>query len=118
MSTTNSLSSLTGSLANSGSGTSGTSGFGQGINVQQFVQFALANQQATITNLQAQQTGLTAQTSELTKIGANISNLDNAVFALADPLGVLSSKRRRPPILPWSAQQPPALRFRGRTRSR
>jgi flagellar hook-associated protein 2 len=92
MSTTNSLSSLTGSLASSGSTTSGTSGFGQGINVQQFVQYALANQQANITALQNQQTSLNSQSAEITKISTDLSNLDNAVFALNDPLGVLSSQ--------------------------
>jgi flagellar hook-associated protein 2 len=91
MSTTNSLSSLTGSLANTGS-SSGTSSFGQGINVQQFVQFALASQQAKITALQNQQTSLNSQSAEITKISTDLSNLDNAVFALKDPLGVLSSQ--------------------------
>jgi flagellar hook-associated protein 2 len=91
MSTTNSVSSLGGLLANTGSST-GTSSFGQGINVQQFVQFALAGQQANITALQNQQTSLNAQSSEITKISTNLSNLDNAVFALKDPLGVLSSQ--------------------------
>jgi flagellar hook-associated protein 2 len=92
MSTTNSIGSLTGSLASSGSSTSGTSGFGQGINVQQFVQFALANQTATIAALQNQQTSLNTQSAEITKISTDLSNLDNAVFALNDPLGVLSSQ--------------------------
>jgi len=91
MSTTNSLSSLTGSLANTGS-SSGTSSFGQGINVQQFVQFALASQQANITALQNQQTSLNSQSAEIAKISTDLSNLDNAVFALKDPLGVLSSQ--------------------------
>ena len=91
MSTTNSLSSLTGALANTSSG-SGTSSFGTGINVQQFVQFALAGQQANITALQTQQTGLNSQAAEITKISTDLSNLDNAVFALKDPLGVLSSQ--------------------------
>ena len=91
MSTTNSLSSISGGLANTSS-SSGNSSFGQGINVQQFVQFALANQQANITALQNQQTSLNAQSAEITKISTNLSNLDNAVFALKDPLGVLSSQ--------------------------
>jgi len=92
MSTTNSLSSLTGSLASSGSTGTGTSGFGQGINVQQFVQYALANQQANITALQNQQTSLNTQSAEITKISTDLSNLDNSVFALNDPLGILSSQ--------------------------
>jgi flagellar hook-associated protein 2 len=91
MSTTNSLSSLTGALANTSSG-SGTSSFGAGINVQQFVQFALAGQQANITALQNQQTGLNSQATEIRKISTDLSNLDNAVFALKDPLGILSSQ--------------------------
>jgi flagellar hook-associated protein 2 len=92
MSTTNSLSSLTGSVVNSGSGVSGAAGFGQGINVQQFVQFALANQQANITALQNQQSNLSSQSAELTKISSYLASLDNAVFALKDPLGALSSQ--------------------------
>src|ERR1700688_3498621 len=92
MSTTNSLSSLTGSVANSGSSTAGAAGFGQGINVQQFVQFALANQQANITALQNQQSNLSAQSAELTKVSSYLASLDNAVFALKDPLGALSSQ--------------------------
>ncbi|HEV2102456.1 MAG TPA: flagellar filament capping protein FliD [Candidatus Acidoferrum sp.] len=91
MSTTNSLTSLSGALANTSS-SSGNSSFGQGINVQQFVQFALANQQANITALQNQQASLNSQSAEITKISTDLSNLDNAVFALSDPLGVLSSQ--------------------------
>ena len=91
MSTTNSLTSLSGGLANTSS-SSGNSSFGQGINVQQFVQFALANQQANITALQNQQASLNSQSAEITKISTDLSNLDNAVFALKDPLGVLSSQ--------------------------
>ena len=91
MSTTNSLTSLSGGLANTSS-SSGNSSFGQGINVQQFVQFALANQQANITALQNQQASLNSQSAEITKISTDLSNLDNAVFALSDPLGVLSSQ--------------------------
>ena len=93
MSSTNSIGGLTGSLASSGSTTSSNTGFGQGINVQQFVQFALAGQQANITALQNQQTNLNSQTSELSKISTDINALDNAVFALTDPLGVLSSEQ-------------------------
>jgi hypothetical protein len=58
MSTTNGLSSLTDSLGSSGAATTSGAGLGQGINVQQFVQFAVANQTAAITALQTQQTSL------------------------------------------------------------
>jgi len=91
----NALSSLTDALASSGSSSSASStgtGLGQGINVQQFVQYAVANQQASITALQTQQTTLGSQTSELSTIGADLSNLDNAVFALNDPLGALAAE--------------------------
>ena len=88
MSSTNSLSSLTDSVATSSS----SSGLGQGINVQQFVQYALAGQQAQITRLQSQQTTLNSQTAELSKISTDINSLDDAVFALTDPLGALSSQ--------------------------
>ena len=91
MSTTDSVTSLSGGLANTSS-SSGNSSFGQGINVQQFVQFALANQQANITALQNQQASLNSQSAEITKISTDLSNLDDAVFALKDPLGVLSSQ--------------------------
>lgn len=95
MSTINALGALTDSVASSGSSTysNGTStGLGQGINVQQFVQFAVANQQATIAALQTQRTTLASQTDELTKITSQLSTLDNAVSALKDPLGTLSSQ--------------------------
>src|SRR5271157_2715758 len=91
----NALSSLTDSIASSGSSssssTSGT-GLGQGINVQQFVQYAVANQQANITALQTQQTTLASQNSALSTISADLSNLDDAVFAVRNPLGALSAQ--------------------------
>ena len=100
----NPLSSMTDALASSssGSGTTSTSssgtstttgtGLGQGINVQQFVQYAVANQQATITNLQSQEATLATQTSELSTIGSDFTNLQNAVNALSDPLGALAAQ--------------------------
>jgi flagellar hook-associated protein 2 len=89
------LSSLTDALASSGSSSSSTTsgtGLGQGINVQQFVQYAVADQQAVITSLQTQQTTLGSQTSELATISTDLNNLDNAVFALSDPLGALAAE--------------------------
>lgn len=89
------LSSLTDALAGSGSSSSSTTsgtGLGQGINVQQFVQYAVADQQANITALQAQQTTLGSQTGELSTISTDLSNLDDAVFALSNPLGALNGE--------------------------
>jgi flagellar hook-associated protein 2 len=97
MSTTNSLSSLsslTDSIASSASGTSSSTtgtGLGQGINVQEFVQYAVSAQQAQITALQTEQTALGTQTGELSTISTDLSNLDSAVEALNDPLGALSA---------------------------
>ena len=93
MSTTNALSSLSGSLGSSGSGSSTSgAGLGQGINVQQFVQFAVANQTATITALQTEQTSLGAQNSEIGTISSDLATLQNAAAALRDPLGALSAE--------------------------
>jgi len=89
------LSSLTDALASSGSSSSSTTsgtGLGQGINVQQFVQYAVADQQANITALQTQQTTLGSQTGELSTISTDLTNLDNAVEALNDPLGALAAE--------------------------
>ncbi len=89
------LSSLTDALAGSGSSSSSTTsgtGLGQGINVQQFVQYAVADQQANITALQTQQTTLGSQTGELSTISRDLSNLDDAVFALSNPLGALNGE--------------------------
>lgn len=83
-----SLTNLTGSLASSTSGT----GLGTGINVQQFVQFALANQTAQITNLQNQQTALGSQEGEIATINSQLSSLSDAVAALRDPLGALTAE--------------------------
>ena len=92
MSTTNSLSSLTDSLGSSGAGTTSGTGLGQGINVQQFVQFAVANRTAAITALQTQRTTLGSQASEIATITSELGSLDNAAAALRDPLGALSAE--------------------------
>ena len=67
-------------------------GLGQGINVSQFVQFAEAGTQAQITNLQNQQAAIAAQVSAVGTISSTLSALQNDVFALNDPLGVLASQ--------------------------
>jgi flagellar hook-associated protein 2 len=93
MSTTSPLSSLSDALASSGSGsTTSSTGLGQGINVQQFVQFAVANQTAAITALQTQQTTLGSQAGEIATITSDLSSLGNAAAALNDPLGALAAQ--------------------------
>ena len=91
-SSVNPLSSLDDSLSttSTGSTTSGT-GLGQGIDVQQFVQFAVANQQAQITNLQTEETNLGSQNSEIATITSDLANLQTAATALGDPLGALGN---------------------------
>src|ERR1700686_2176836 len=90
-SSVSSLTSGLGSTLTSGTGSTGT-GVGQGINVQQFVQFAVAGQQASITALEAQQTSLNSQASELSTISSNLSALKNAAAVLNDPLGSLNAE--------------------------
>src|SRR6201991_2205761 len=73
------------------SSTTSSTGLGQGIDVQQFVQLALANDTANITSLQNQQTAFGAQTTALQQITTGLNNLQSAAFALSDPLGALGA---------------------------
>ena len=91
-SSVNPLSTLSSALSTSGSGTTSGTGLGQGIDVQQFVQYAVANQQATITNLQNQQSTLASQNSEISTIQSELTALDNAANALSDPLGAFNAE--------------------------
>lgn len=88
MGTTNALSSLSGAVG----GTTTSGGLGAGINVSQFVQFAVANQTASITALQTQQTTLGSQSGEIATITSQLAALNNAAVALNDPLGALNSE--------------------------
>ena len=92
---TNALVTSSGSTS-SGSGSSSTNntsgyGLGQGIDVNQFVQLALANDQATITNLQNQQGTFGTQTSTLSRITSDLNALQSTVTALRDPLGAMNA---------------------------
>lgn len=85
MSTTNiGASVLAGSQTNSSDG-----GLGAGIDVSQLVSAALANQTAELTLLQNQQSTVTSEQSALTTISNDVQSLQNAAFALTDPLGTL-----------------------------
>lgn len=75
-----------------GASLNGSTGLGQGIDVQQFVTLALAGDQANITNLQNSQSTLTSQTTALSKITSDLVALQSAIFALKDPLGALSAQ--------------------------
>jgi flagellar hook-associated protein 2 len=69
-----------------------TTGLGTGIDVSQFVQLALAGDQANITNLQNQQAGLGVQTTALQQITTDLNNLQSAANALSDPLGAFDAQ--------------------------
>jgi flagellar hook-associated protein 2 len=75
-----------------GAATGTTTGLGTGIDVAQFVQLALAGDQANITNLQNQQAGLGSQTTALNQITTDLKNLQAAANTLSDPLGALDAQ--------------------------
>jgi len=87
---------VTGLGTNTGLSTNSTSGnntgLGQGIDVNSFVQLALAPDTANITSLQAQQAAVNNESSALSAITANLTALQSAASALSDPLGILSSE--------------------------
>jgi flagellar hook-associated protein 2 len=76
----------------SAASTNTSTGLGTGIDVAQFVQLALAGDQANITNLQNSQSALSAQSSALSKITADLTALQTAAFSLNDPLGSLNAQ--------------------------
>jgi flagellar hook-associated protein 2 len=76
----------------SGISSNTSTGLGQGIDVAQFVQLALAGDQANISNLQNSQSILNAQSTALGKITSDLTALQSAAFALNDPLGSLSAQ--------------------------
>src|SRR5262249_35017970 len=76
----------------SASSTNSSTGLGTGIDVNQFVQLALAGDQAVINNLQNTQNTLNSQSQALAKINTDFQALETAAFALRDPLGALSSQ--------------------------
>lgn len=78
--------------AGSSTGTGASTGLGQGINVNQFVQMALAADQAHITNLQNQQTAAGTENAAIGTIISNLTRLKSAADALNDPFGVLASE--------------------------
>jgi flagellar hook-associated protein 2 len=82
-------------MASSVSGTTSansSTGLGAGIDVNAFVQSALANDQANITQLQNQQGDINTQSKALAQITSDLNALQSAVFALKDPLGSLAAQ--------------------------
>ncbi len=77
---------LTGSQANSTSG-----GLGAGIDVSTLVSAAMANQTAELAVMQGQQTQLTTEQTALSSFNNDVQTLQNAVYALTDPVGQMTS---------------------------
>jgi flagellar hook-associated protein 2 len=75
-----------------GSSVNSSTGLGQGIDVNQFVQLALSGDQANITQLQNQQGTLNSQSKALAQITGDLTALQSAAFALNDPLGTLNAQ--------------------------
>jgi len=84
--------SITGGAITSSSTNSTTPGLGQGIDVNSFVQLALANDQANITNVQNEKSAIDAQSQALSTIMSNLTALQTQATALSDPLGTLNSE--------------------------
>jgi len=78
--------------ATSGTSLNSSTGLGQGIDVNAFVQSALSFDQANITQLQTQQSIVDAQSKALSQISSDLTNLQSAVFSLKDPLGSLTAQ--------------------------
>jgi flagellar hook-associated protein 2 len=82
---------MTSSISGAAS-TNTSTGLGQGIDIQQFVQLALSGDNAHISNLQTSQSIFSAQSTALSKITADLTALQLAAFSLNDPLGSLNSQ--------------------------
>jgi flagellar hook-associated protein 2 len=72
--------------------TSSLGGLGSGIDVQSFVQAALAAPEAQVQQLQSEQTTFNSQTTALQQIQTDLSNLQTAEQALSNPLGDLNAQ--------------------------
>jgi len=86
-----SVSSLTTGLGTS-TGTATSASLGQGIDVNSFVQLALAGQTGQIASLQAQQATINSHSSAVSQIDSQLTSLQTSVTALSDPLGVVNSE--------------------------
>src|SRR5256885_1108213 len=91
--------------ATSGTSLNSSTGLGQGIDVNTFVQSALSFDQANINQLQTQQTIVNAQTKALSKITSDPNAPEPAVFSLKVPLA--SPASQPPPSSITIAQTPP-----------
>ena len=65
---------------------------GQGIDVRSLVQQIIASQSGELAVWQGQQTTLATQDGLLEGINNNLTNLQTAVAALADPIGALTAQ--------------------------
>jgi len=65
---------------------------GQGLDVNSLVQQIIASQSGQLNVWQAQQTTLATQDGLLAGINNNLTNLQTAVAALANPIGALTAQ--------------------------
>jgi flagellar hook-associated protein 2 len=77
---------ISGSQANSTSG-----GLGAGINISTLVSAAMANQTAELAVMQGQQSQLTNEQTALSSFNTDVQTLQNAVYALTDPVGQMTA---------------------------
>lgn len=70
----------------------GIGGLGSGINVQSFVDAALAGPLSEVQQLQTEQNTFSSQTTALQQIQTDLSNLQTAEQALSNPLGDLNAQ--------------------------
>lgn len=77
---------ITGSQANSTSG-----GLGAGIDISTLVAAAMSNQTAELAVMQGQQTQLTNEQTALSSFNTDVQTLQNAVYALTDPVGQMTA---------------------------
>jgi flagellar hook-associated protein 2 len=79
------------SLVSGSQSTSSSGGLGAGIDVSSLVQAALAPQTAELAVMQGQQSTLSTEQTTLTSFNNDLQTLQNAVFALTDPVGQLTA---------------------------
>ncbi len=80
-----------GTLISGSQSSSSSGGLGSGIDVSSLVQDAMAPQTAELAVMQGQQTSLSNEQAALTSFNTDLQTLQNAVFALTDPVGGLTA---------------------------
>lgn len=79
------------SIISGSQATSSSGGLGSGIDVSELVQAAMADQTAELTQMQDQQTQVTDEQTALTSFTNDVQTLQNAVYAVTDPVGQMTA---------------------------